>query len=154
MFRRHHMGIADLQRTAQALVIKGKGILAADETPGTLTKRFDALKIQSTPDSRRAFREMLFTTPKVGQFISGIILQDETIHQKSSAGVPMAEVISRQNIIPGIKVDTGAKALAGFAGETITEGLDGLRERLKEYHTIGARFAKWPAVLHIGKDIP
>src|SRR5215470_14670696 len=124
------MTIVDLEKTAQALVADGKGILAADETPGTLTKRFETLKIESTPDSRRAYREMFFTTPGVAQFISGVIMQDETIHQKSSTGTPLADVLAKQGIIPGIKVDAGAKSLAGFPGETVTEGLDGLRDRL------------------------
>src|SRR5262245_52279977 len=123
------MASMDLEKTAKTLVADGKGILAADETPGTLAKRFEALKIVFTADSRRAYREMLFTTPGAAAFISGAILQDETIRQKSSTGTPMAGVLSKQGILPGIKVDTGAKDLAGFPGETITEGLDGLRDR-------------------------
>src|SRR5215831_10503591 len=123
------MDIVALENTAKALVSSGKGILAADETPQTLTRRFEALKISSTPDSRRDYREMFFTTPKVAQFISGVIMQDETIHQKSSTGTPLADVLAKQGIMPGIKVDTGAKNLAGFPGETVTEGLDGLRDR-------------------------
>ncbi len=148
------MAIVDLEKTAKALVADGKGILAADETPTTLTKRFEALKIQSTPDSRRDYREFFFTTPNIGQFISGVILQDETIHQKSSTGTPLADVLTKQGIIPGIKVDTGAKSLAGFPGETVTEGLDGLRERLANYRQMGARFAKWRAVIRIGDAMP
>ena len=148
------MATVDLESTAQALVADGKGILAADETPTTLTRRFDALKIDSTPESRRAYREMLLTTPGVAECISGVIMQDETIHQKSSTGTPLADVLAQQGIMPGIKVDTGAKPLAGSPEETITEGLDGLRERLQEYRQMGARFAKWRAVIRIGEALP
>jgi fructose-bisphosphate aldolase, class I len=148
------MATVDLESTAKALVADGRGILAADETPATLTRRFDALTIESTPDSRRAYREMFFTTPGVAECISGVILQDETIHQKSSTGTPLADVLAQQGVMPGIKVDTGAKPLAGSLGETITEGLDGLRERLTEYRQIGARFAKWRAVIRIGDALP
>jgi fructose-bisphosphate aldolase class I len=148
------MATVDLESTAKALVADGRGILAADETPTTLTRRFDALTIESTPDSRRAYREMFFTTPGVAECISGVILQDETIHQKSSTGTPLADVLAQQGVMPGIKVDTGAKPLAGSPGETITEGLDGLRERLTEYRQIGARFAKWRAVIRIGDALP
>lgn len=144
----------NLEGTAKALVADGKGILAADETPNTLTKRFDALKIESTPDSRRAYREMFFTTPGVSQYISGVIMQDETIRQNSSAGKRLAEVLAEQGVMPGIKVDSGAKPLAGAPGENITEGLDGLRDRLKEYRQMGARFAKWRAVIRIGDALP
>jgi fructose-bisphosphate aldolase, class I len=145
---------ADLESTARALVAGGKGILAADETPGTLTRRLDALKIVSTPDSRRAYREMFFTTPAIGQFISGVIMQDETIRQKSSTGIMLADLLAQQGIIPGIKVDNGAKSLAGSPGENITEGLDGLRERLKEYRDMGARFTKWRAVIAVSDTLP
>jgi fructose-bisphosphate aldolase class I len=133
---------------------QGKGILAVDETASTLTKRFDALKIASTGDSRRTYREMFFTTPGAAEFISGAILQDETIRQKNAAGISLSEVLSRQGIIPGIKVDTGAKTLAGSPDETVTEGLDGLRDRLKEYATLGARFAKWRAVIRVTDTLP
>jgi len=143
-----------LQETARALVADGKGILAADETVPTLTKRFAALKIDSTADSRRAYREMFFTTPGAAEFISGVILQDETIRQKSSSGIPLTEVLAKQGIMPGIKVDRGAKPLAGSSDETITEGLDGLRDRLKEYCELGARFAKWRAVIRIAEQLP
>jgi fructose-bisphosphate aldolase class I len=143
----------DIGSVATALVADGKGILAADETPGTLSKRFEALKIESTPESRRAYREMLFTTPGIASFISGVIMQDETIHQQSSTGKPFAAVLTQQGIIPGIKVDHGAKRLAGTE-EYITEGLDGLRERLKEYARMGARFAKWRAVIRIADGLP
>jgi len=148
------MKLINLADTAQALVSNGKGILAADETVPTLTKRFDAHKIESTPDSRRTYREMFFTTPGIGEFISGVILQDETIHQKSSQRVAMADVLSQQGILPGIKVDNGAKPLAGSSEEKITEGLDGLRERLKEYYKLGARFAKWRAVITVSDLLP
>ena len=143
-----------LELTARKLIANGKGILAADETVPTLTKRFAALKIESTEDSRRAYREMFFTTPDISAFISGVILQDETIRQKNAVGVPLAEVLSKQGIIPGIKVDTGAKVLADSPDETVTEGLDGLRDRLKEYAAIGARFAKWRAVIRITDTLP
>lgn len=148
------MGRPELQQTAKALVAEGKGILAADETVHTLTNRFAALKIESTEDSRRAYRELFFTTPDIASFISGVILQDETIRQKSSSGTALAEVLSRQGIIPGIKVDSGAKPLAGSPGETVTEGLDGLRDRLKDYAAMGARFAKWRAVIRITEMLP
>ena len=142
------------EHTARALVAEGKGILAADETVPTLTKRFDALKIASTENSRRTYREIFFTTPGVSAFISGVILQDETIRQKNTAGIPLTKVLSEQGIIPGIKVDTGAKKLAGSPEEKITEGLDGLRDRLKEYAAMGARFAKWRAVIRITDTLP
>jgi fructose-bisphosphate aldolase, class I len=144
----------ELESVALALVAEGKGILAADETVPTLTRRFDALGIRSTEESRRSYREMLFTAPGVAEFISGVILQDETIRQKSSAGTPLAEVLSGQGILPGIKVDTGAKPLAGAPDETVTEGLDGLRDRLAAYRGMGARFAKWRAVIHINDTLP
>ena len=144
----------DLENTARLLVAGGKGILAADETPGTLTRRLDALKIESTPDSRRAYREMFFTTPGIAEFISGVIMQDETIRQKSSTGIALADLLAQQGIIPGIKVDNGAKPLAGSPGENITDGLDGLRERLKEYRDMGARFAKWRAVIAVSDTLP
>lgn len=146
--------IQDLRAVALNLVSRGKGILAADETVPTLTRRFDVLGIESTHKSRRAYREILFTFPGASEFISGVILQDETIRQKNGRGIALAEVLSRQGIMPGIKVDTGAKPLAGSPGETVTEGLDGLRDRLKEYVGLGARFAKWRAVIHIDNDLP
>jgi fructose-bisphosphate aldolase, class I len=144
----------DLESIAATLVANGKGILAADETVPTLTKRFDTLGIQSSEQSRRAYREMLFTPPGIAEFISGVIMHDETIRQKSAAGTPFALVLSNQGILPGIKVDTGAKALAGSPDETVTEGLDGLRERLSAYHDMGARFAKWRAVIRITDALP
>jgi fructose-bisphosphate aldolase, class I len=144
----------ELESIAATLVADGKGILAADESVVTLTRRFDALGIRSTEQSRRAYREMLFTTPGAAEFISGAILYDETIRQKSSDGMPLAEVLSSPGIVPGIKVDTGAEPLAGSPEETVTEGLDGLRDRLLEYHGMGARFAKWRAVIRITEKLP
>jgi fructose-bisphosphate aldolase class I len=136
------------------MVARGRGILAADESSGTIKKRFDSIKLDSTEEARRSYREMLFTAPGIAEYISGVIMYDETLRQKTRDGVPFAELLAKQNIVPGIKVDTGAKPLAGFPGETITEGLDGLRERLAEYHKLGARFAKWRAVIDIGPGIP
>ena len=141
-----------LEDTARAIVAGGKGILAADETPRTLTTRFDALSIPSTADSRRDYREMLFSTPEVAEFIGGVIMQDETIRQKSAKGTPLVQLLIKQGMIPGIKVDDGARPMAGAPGERITEGLDGLRGRLDEYHQLGARFAKWRAVFIISSD--
>jgi fructose-bisphosphate aldolase class I len=135
-------------------VAPGKGILAADESFGTIEKRFQSIGVASTETNRRAYREMLFTTPGLGEFISGVILFDETLRQKSADGRPFFEVLQGQGILPGIKVDKGAKALAGFPGEKVTEGLDGLRERLAEYWQLGARFSKWRAVISVGPNIP
>jgi fructose-bisphosphate aldolase class I len=143
-----------LEGIAAELVAGGKGILAADESIATLTRRFDKLGIPSTEQSRRAYRELLFTTSGAAEFISGAILYDETIRQKSADGTPLAEVLLRQGIVPGIKVDTGAEPLAGFPEETVTEGLDRLRDRLAEYHGMGARFAKWRAVIRITPTLP
>lgn len=148
------MNRSDLEAVAAAMVAKDKGLLAADESTGTIKKRFDKIKLESTEEHRRAYRDLLFTTPGVAQWISGVILYDETIRQKTSEGVPFAQHLSSLGILPGIKVDEGAKPLALFPGETITEGLDGLRERLAEYHRLGARFAKWRAVIDIGRGIP
>jgi fructose-bisphosphate aldolase class I len=145
---------SDLTSTAKSLVADGKGILAADETVPTVTKRLGAQSIESTSDSRRAYREMFFTTPGIGEFISGVILQDETIHQKNPDGIALPDLLVDQGIIPGIKVDTGAKPLAGAPGEKVTEGLDGLRERLKAYRKLGARFAKWRAVITVSDTLP
>ena len=144
----------DLESVAATLVADGRGILAADESVATLTRRFDAVGIQSTEQSRRAYREMLFTTTGAAEFISGAILYDETIRQKSSSGTPLAEVLQSHGIVPGIKVDTGAEPLAGSPEERVTEGLDGLRDRLSEYHGMGARFAKWRAVIRITDALP
>lgn len=143
-----------LESVARALVAEAKGILAADETVPTLTKRFDTLGIRSTEQSRRTYREMLFTCPGAAEFVSGAIMYDETIRQKSANGKPLAEALADQGILPGIKVDTGAKPLAGSPGETVTEGLDGLRDRLGEYQGMGARFAKWRAVIHVTDTLP
>ena len=148
------MNRKDLEAVARAMVARGKGILAADESGGTISKRFDSIKVESTEEARRSYREMLFTAPGVGEHISGVILYDETLRQKTRTAMPFAEALSKQGIVPGIKVDAGAKALAGCPGETITEGLDGLRERLAEYYLLGARFAKWRAVIDIGAGIP
>ena len=148
------MNQGELARIAKAMVAKNKGILAADESSGTITKRFNSIKIESSEENRRTYREMLFTAPGAAEYISGVILYDETIRQKTKDGTPFPEYLAKQGIIPGIKVDTGAKPLAFFKGETITEGLDGLRERLVEYYKLGARFAKWRAVIDIGDGIP
>jgi fructose-bisphosphate aldolase class I len=148
------MNQGELARIAKAMVAKNKGILAADESSGTITKRFNSIKIESTEENRRAYRELLFTAPGAADYISGVILYDETIRQKTKDGTPFPEYLTKKGIIPGIKVDTGAKPLASFKGETITEGLDGLRERLVEYYKLGARFAKWRAVIDIGDGIP
>ena len=143
-----------LEATARALVARGKGILAADESTGTIEKRFKSVGAGCTEENRRAYRELLFATPGLDEFISGVILFDETVRQKAAVGTPLVEVLHRQGIIPGIKVDKGTKALAGFTGDKITEGLDGLRERLVEYRELGARFTKWRAVITIGAAIP
>lgn len=148
------MNLQELERIAHKIVANHRGILAADESTGTIEKRFKTIGVENTEEHRRAYREMLFATPGVGKFVSGVIMYDETIRQKSKAGVPFPELQARQDMVPGIKVDKGAKALAGAAGEQITEGLDGLRERLQEYHKLGARFAKWRAVIDIGNGIP
>jgi fructose-bisphosphate aldolase, class I len=143
-----------LQSTARALVAPGKGLLAADESLPTIEKRFATIGVRSTEDTRSAYREMLFSTHGINEFISGVILFDETLRRRASNGTSFVEVLKNQNIIPGIKVDKGAKRLAGFPNERITEGLDGLRERLAEYAELGARFTKWRAVIKIGHDFP
>ena len=148
------MSRSDLEQVATAMVAKDKGLLAADESNTTIAKRLDKIGSPSTEEQRRSYRELLFTTPGIAQWISGVILYDETIRQKTRDGVPFPDYLVKLGIIPGIKVDTGAKPLAGFQGETITEGLDGLRERLIEYYKLGARFAKWRAVIDIGEGIP
>jgi fructose-bisphosphate aldolase class I len=144
----------DLESIARALVAEGKGILAADESEGTIKKRFDSIDVESTEENRRAYRELLFTTEGVEEFISGVIMFDETIRQSTSDGTPFPELLESKGVIPGIKVDKGAKPLAGAEGETVTEGLDGLRERLAEYYELGARFTKWRAVISIGEGLP
>src|SRR5919197_3471567 len=148
------MAAHDLEATARALVAEGKGILAADESDGTIKKRFDSIGVESTEENRRAYRDLLFTTEGAADHISGVILFDETIRQSSADGTPFPELLRRQGIIPGIKVDKGAKDLANAPGEKITEGLDGLRDRLNEYRDLGARFTKWRAVIAIGPGIP
>ncbi len=148
------MSDSDLERVAAAMVAAGKGILAADESNSTCLKRFDKIGIASTEENRRAYRELLFTTPGVAQWLSGVILLDETIRQRTRDGVHFAEYLAGIGVLPGIKVDAGAKPMALHPGETITEGLDGLRERLGEYYRLGARFAKWRAVIDIASGIP
>ncbi len=148
------MSLVDLENVAKAMVAANKGILAADESSGTIKKRFDKIGLESTEEARRTYRELLFTTPAMAQSISGVIFYDETLRQKTSSGVPFPEFLSKLGVVPGIKVDMGAKPLAGFPNETITEGLDGLRERLMEYYKLGARFAKWRAVIDIGAGFP
>jgi fructose-bisphosphate aldolase class I len=143
-----------LAEIAQALVAPGKGILAADESDGTIKKRFDTIQVESTEEARRGYRDMLFTTPAMEEYISGVILFDETIRQSSADGTPFPKLLEEKGVIPGIKVDKGAKALALAEGETITEGLDGLRERFAEYRELGARFAKWRATYSIAEDLP
>ena len=148
------MSRQELEAVAQAMVAKGKGILAADESMGTIKRRFDGIKIESSENNRRAYREMLFTTPGLEEAISGVILFDETIRTVASDGTPFPQVLSKKGIIPGIKVDKGPVDIPGFPGEVVTEGLDGLRARVKEYQEFGAKFAKWRAVITIGDGIP
>src|SRR5436190_9779860 len=148
------MKIENLESIARKLVAPGKGILAADESSGTIEKRLKSISVPSTEENRRAYREILFTTAGAGEFISGAILFDETIRQKTRDGRTFVEALEQQGIIPGIKVDKGARAMANFPGEKIAEGLDGLRDRLSEYRQLGARFAKWRAVIAIGDGIP
>ena len=148
------MNRSELARIANAMMAKNRGILAADESTGTIKKRFDSIKLDSTEEQRRTYREMLFTAPGAAESISGVILYDETLRQKTRDGKPFPEYLASLGIVPGIKVDMGAKPFAGFPNETITEGLDGLRERLIEYHKLGARFAKWRAVIDIADGIP
>jgi fructose-bisphosphate aldolase, class I len=148
------MAAQELQETARAIVAEGKGILAADESDGTIKKRFDSIGVESTEESRRGYRDLLFTTEGVEEYISGVILFDETIRQQSADGTPFPQLLESKGIIPGIKVDKGAKPLALAEGETVTEGLDGLRDRLADYRELGARFTKWRAVISIGKGIP
>ncbi|MBN8726681.1 MAG: fructose-bisphosphate aldolase class I [Xanthomonadales bacterium] len=148
------MSIEELESVAQAMVAPGKGIIAIDESTGTIKKRFDSVNVPNTEENRRAYREMLITTPNLGEHISGAILYDETIRQATKAGVPFTKILTDAGVIPGIKVDMGAKPLAGFPGELVTEGLDGLRERLAGYVKLGAKFAKWRAVITIGEDTP
>lgn len=148
------MNLKELERIAHKLVADHRGILAADESTSTIEKRFKSIGVVNTEENRRAYREMLFTTPGAEKFISGVIMYDETIRQKTKAGLPFPEVQAKLDIVPGIKVDKGAKELAGSPQEKVTEGLDGLRERLQEYHKLGARFAKWRAVIDIAAGLP
>ena len=148
------MAHTELHDVAQALVADGKGILAADESSGTIKKRFDTIGLESTEETRRAYRDLLFTTTGAEEYISGVILYDETIHQNALDGTPFPKLLEAKGVIPGIKVDLGAKPLALADGETVTEGLDGLRDRLKEYHGLGARFAKWRATYTITDELP
>jgi fructose-bisphosphate aldolase, class I len=148
------MDINELNATARALVVPGKGVLAADESSGTIKKRFDSISVESTEENRRDYREMLFTAKGAGEYISGVILYDETIRQKAHDGTPLVKLLEDEGIIPGIKVDLGAKPLALSDGETVTEGLDGLRDRLAEYKELGARFAKWRSTYSITDELP
>jgi fructose-bisphosphate aldolase, class I len=148
------MNIGELNATARALMAKNRGILAADESSSTIKKRFDAIKLESTEENRRAYREMLFTAQGAQKYISGVIMYDETLRQKTKEGMPFPAYLAKSGMLPGIKVDLGAKPLPGFPGETMTEGLDGLRERLAEYYKLGAKFAKWRAVINIDATIP
>ncbi len=148
------MNKRELESTAQALVPEGKGILAADESGRTIKRRFESINLESTEETRCIYREMLFTTPGIEEFISGLILYEETLRQTAGDGTPFPDLISQKGIIPGIKADTGLVDLAGFPGEQVTEGLDGLRDRLSGYRDLGARFAKWRAVTAIGEGIP
>jgi fructose-bisphosphate aldolase, class I len=151
---RAQMNVQQLEETAQALFARDKGLLAMDESNGTCNKRFEKLGIPQTVEARRAYRELIVTTPGLGESIGGAILYDETIRQQTSGGTPFIKVLIEAGITPGIKVDTGAKELAGHLGEKVTEGLDRLRDRLQEYFQMGARFAKWRAVIAIGPGIP
>lgn len=148
------MNSEKLENVARALVQKGKGILAADESMRTIRGRFRAVGIDSTPETRQAYRQLLLATPGIESYISGVILFDETIRQQTKKGTPFPELLAHKGILPGIKVDRGTVDLAGFPGEKVTEGLDGLRDRLAEYHKLGVRFTKWRAVIAIGSDIP
>src|SRR6202012_1030322 len=149
------MNLADLNKVAVAMGAPGKGLLAADESPGTIKKRFDAIKVESTEDNRRDYREMLFRSKEaMSKYISGVILYDETIWQNAKDGTPLVKLIEQAGVIPGIKVDEGTQALPNCPGELVTVGLDKLAERLAAYYKQGARFAKWRAVIDIGKDIP
>src|SRR5229473_2073773 len=148
------MAHTELHDIAEALVADGKGILAADESSGTIKKRFDTIGLESTEETRRAYRDLLFTTPGAEEYISGVILYDETIHQNALDGTPFPKLLEAKGVIPGIKVDLGAKPLAHAEGETVTEGLDGLRGRLEEYYSLGARFAKWRATYTITDSLP
>lgn len=148
------MNIDKLKNVARAMVVPGKGILAMDESTDTCAKRFAEIGVECSEENRRAYRELLVTTPGIGKYISGAILFDETLRQKTDEGVSFVDILKKQGVIPGVKVDKGAKDMAGFPGEKITEGLDDLRERLKDYSSLGVEFAKWRAVITIGKNVP
>ena len=149
------MNLAELNKVAEAMVAPGRGILAADESSGTIKKRFDAIGVENTEDNRRDYRELMFRTSEaMSKYVSGVILYDETIRQKAKDGTPLVKIIEQAGALPGIKVDKGTKPLPFCPGEVITEGLDGLRERLVEYRNLGAKFAKWRAVIDIGAGIP
>ena len=148
------MAVGALRAIAESIVADCKGILAADESTGTITKRFDAISVESNEENRRTYRNLLFTAPGLEQFIGGVILFDETIRQSADDGTPVPLLLASKGVVPGIKVDTGAHPLAGAPGETVTEGLDGLRGRLEEYYVLGARFAKWRAPLAVGEGLP
>ena len=147
------MDLDKLAQIANAMVASNKGLLAADESTGTITKRFDTINVESTEETRRDYRELLFRTPDIGQYISGVILFDETIRQSAADGTPLVDLLEKRGVIAGIKVDAGAKPLAGSENEMVTEGLDGLRERVAEYRDFGAKFAKWRAVIKIGDEM-
>jgi fructose-bisphosphate aldolase class I len=149
-----NMSANDLAAIAKAMVAPGRGILAADESTGTIEKRFNSINVENTEENRRAYRDMLFTTRGIGNWISGVILYDETLRQKSADGTSFVDLLNKNGVLPGIKVDTGAKPLAFCPGETVTEGLDNLPKRCAEYVKLGAKFAKWRAVIDIGRDIP
>ena len=146
--------MSELAKVASAMVAKGKGILAADESTGTIGKRFQGINVENIEENRRAYRDMLFSAKGIGDYIGGVILYDETLRQKAADGTPFSEVLTKLGVLPGIKVDAGTKAMALCPGETITEGLDGLSKRCAEYVKLGAKFAKWRAVITIGRDIP
>ena len=148
------MSTQSLEAVAKAMVAPGKGLLAADESTGTIEKRLKSIQVENTEDNRRAYRDLLFTAMGLSQYISGVILYDETLKQKGLSGTPFVEMLEKSGILPGIKVDTGAKDLALCPGETVTEGLDNLAKRCAEYVKLGAKFAKWRAVINIGRDIP
>lgn len=148
------MAAQELNAIARSIVADHKGVLAADESTGTIKKRFDTIGVESNEENRRAYRNLLFTTAGFEEYVGGVILYDETIRQASDDGTPFAELLAAKGVVPGIKVDTGAHELAGQPGEKVTEGLDGLRARFEEYHGLGARFSKWRAVITIGDGIP
>ncbi len=148
------MAVKELKAIARSIVADHKGVLAADESTGTIKKRFDTIGVESTEENRRAYRNLLFTTPGFEDYVGGVIMYDETIRQSADDGTPFAALLTSKGVVPGIKVDTGAHDLAGHAGEKVTEGLDGLRARFAEYHELGARFSKWRAVITIGDGIP